>query len=186
MKFARTTIPDIIIIEPESDHGSILETSAARPYMESGIPATFVEENRLCAARGTLRGLHAQRRHPAGTLVRVIEGEIFGVAVDIRRGSPSFGQSIGTWLSAENARQCYIPQGFAHGFCVVSETAEVVYKYTDYYDPSDEIHLLWNDPEIAIGWPIAYPQLSDQDRSALLLRELIRWCPVYEGALEVA
>jgi dTDP-4-dehydrorhamnose 3,5-epimerase len=189
MKFMRTAIPDIITIEPDkpgSEPGLMLKPYGARPYIESLIPATFVQDDHLRLTHGALRGLHAQRRHPLGKLVRVIEGEIFGAAVDIRRGSPTFGQWVGTRASAENARQSYIPQGFAHGFCVLSETAQVAYQYTDYYDPSDEIHLLWNDPEIGIAWPVAYPQLSDADRSALLLRELMRWFPAYECALEVA
>jgi len=184
MTFTRAAISDIIIIEPnkpDSEPGLTVQ-----PHIENPIPATFVQDENLRLARGMLRGLHAQRRQPLGKLVRVIEGEIFDVAVDIRRGSPTFGQWAGTRVSAENARQSYIPPGFAHGFCVLSETAQVAYKYTDYYDPSDEIHLLWNDPEIGIAWPIACPQLSDPDRSALLLRELIRWVPVYACALEVA
>lgn len=189
MRFRRTAIPDVIIIEPDkpgSEHGLMFEPYAAHSYIESLIPVTFVQDDRLRLGRGALRGLHAQRRYPSGKLLRVIEGEIFGAAVDIRRGSPTFGQWVGTRMSAENARQSYIPPGFAHGFCVLSETALVAYKYTNYYDPSDEIHLLWNDPEIGIAWPVAYPQLSDPDRSALLLRELIRWFPVYDCALEVA
>lgn len=189
MKFMCTAIPDVIIIEPDkpgSEAGLMLEPYGAYPHVESLIPATFVQDDRLCLAHGALRGLHAQRRHPLGKLVRVIEGEIFGAAVDIRRGSPTFGQWVGIRASAENARQAYIPPGFAHGFCVLSETAQVAYQYTDYYDPSDEIRLLWNDPEIGIAWPIAYPQLSNADRSALLLRELIRWFPVYDPAFEIA
>lgn len=189
MTFTRTAIPDIIIIEPDGQAGEPcygLNAFDLLPPMEGDIPATFMQDDQICAARGTLRGLHAPRRHPVGKLVRVIEGEIFAVAVDIRRGSPSFGKWVGLRLSAENARQCYIPPGFAHGFCVASDAAQVTYKYSNFYDPSDEIHLLWNDPEIDIAWPVDCPKISDQDRSALLLREVIRWFPVYESAFEVA
>ena len=189
MKLTRAAISDVIIIEADlqsGEHGFLLETFVDCQPAASELPSTFVQDRHLGAAHGTLRGLHAPRRHPTGKLVRAIEGEIFDVAVDIRRGSPTFGQWVGTWLSADNARQCYIPPGFAHGFCVASATAQVMYRYTHYYDASDEIRLLWNDPEIAITWPVDCPRLSDGDRSALLLRELMRWFPVYDCALEVA
>jgi dTDP-4-dehydrorhamnose 3,5-epimerase len=189
MTFTRAAIPDIIIIEPDSqghEPGFVGEAFNPPLHMAGDLPATFMQDDHLCVAGGTVRGLHAPRRRPIGKLVRVTEGEIFAVAVDIRRGSPSFGKWVGFRLSAENARQCYIPPGFAHGFCVASEAAQVDYQYSNFYDPADEIHLLWNDPEIDIAWPVDCPQLSDRDRSALLLREVIRWFPVYECALEVA
>ena len=189
MTFTRTAIADIVIIETDSRTGEpsqIFNAFDAAPAIAGEIPATFMQNDEVRAGRGTLRGLHAPRRHPVGKLVRVTHGEIFAVAVDIRRGSPSFGKWVGLRLSAENARQCYIPPGFAHGFCVTSEAAQVIYKYSNFYDPADEIHLLWSDPEIAIAWPVDCPKLSDQDRSALLLREVIRWVPVYDCALATA
>lgn len=194
MTFTRAAIPDIIIIEPDliepetgaSEPGYIFDAFDVHAPAAGAVPATFMQDDYVQAERGVLRGLHAPRRRPVGKLVRVMEGEIFAVAVDIRRGSPSFGKWVGLGLSAENGRQCYIPPGFAHGFCVASETAQVAYQYSNFHDPSDEIHLLWNDPEIDIAWPIDYPRLSDQDRSALLLREVIRWFPVYDCRLEVA
>ncbi len=185
MKFIRTEIPEIIVVEPDiycDERGFFLETFNARKYAEGGITANFVQDNYSRSSRHTLRGLHAQRRNPQGKLVRVIEGEVFDVAVDIRKGSPTFGRWVAVMLSAESARQCYIPPGFAHGFCVTSEAAQVEYKCTGFYNPSDEIHLMWNDPELGIEWPVNLPTLSHRDRTALTFRELMGWFPQYENA----
>jgi dTDP-4-dehydrorhamnose 3,5-epimerase len=183
MKTQPTEIPDVIVIEPDvhrDPRGFFLESYNARKYREGGIAAPFVQDNHSSSMRGTLRGLHAQRRRPQGKLLRVIEGEIFDVAVDVRRGSPTFGHWVGVRLSAENFKQIYVPPGFAHGFCVLSELAQVEYKVTDFYDPTDELGLLWNDPEIGIRWPLKEPLLSAKDSSAPRLREIMDQLPIYE------
>lgn len=168
MKFLPTELPGVIIIEPlvhRDERGFFLESYHERKFREGGIDATFVQDNHSLSKQGTLRGLHAQRRSPQGKLIRVLSGEIFDVAVDIRRGSASFKRWAGAVLSAENFRQLYIPPGFAHGFCVTSESAEVAYKCTTLYDAADEIGVAWNDPEIGIRWPIKNPIVSDKDRA---------------------
>ncbi len=150
--------------------GFFLETFHARKYREGGIPYHFVQDNHSRSLRGTLRGLHAQRLRPQGKLVRAIRGEIFDVAVDIRKGSPTFGKWMGATLSAENFLQIFVPPGFAHGFCVLSEMAEVEYKCTDFYDGADEIGLLWNSA--GIDWPLKDPLLSAKDAALPRLDEL--------------
>ncbi len=185
MRLITTKIPGLIIIEPKvhrDARGFFLETYHAGKYRDGGIPETFVQDNHSRSERGTLRGLHSQRVHPQGKLVRAVEGEVFDVAVDIRRGSPYFGQWVGTILSAESARQIYVPPGFAHGFCVTSESAQIEYKCTNFYDPADELGLLWNDPDIAIRWPIDMPLLSSKDARAPLLKDVVGWLPVFEEA----
>ena len=175
MKVRATELPEVLIVEPEvfeDERGFFLETYHARKYAEAGIPAVFVQDNHSCSRRYTLRGLHAQGRHPQGKLVRVTQGEIFDVAVDIRPRSATFGRWVGMRLSAQSFRQAYIPPGFAHGFCVLSESAEMAYKCTEFHDPSDEIGIVWNDPEIGIAWPVAEPILSDKDRIAPRLAEV--------------
>ena len=175
MKVRATELPEVLIVEPEvfeDERGFFLETYHARKYAEAGIPVVFVQDNHSCSRRYTLRGLHAQGRHPQGKLVRVAQGEIFDVAVDIRPHSATFGRWVGMRLSAQSFRQAYIPPGFAHGFCVLSESAEVVYKCTEFHDPSDEIGIVWNDPEIGIAWPVVEPILSDKDRHAPRLAEV--------------
>ncbi len=167
MKLVPTELGGLIIIEPEvfrDARGFFLETYHQRKYAEAGLPAAFVQDNHSRSAHGTLRGLHAQRRKPQGKLVRVIEGEIFDVAVDARRSSPTFGRWAGVTLSAENFRQLYVPPGFLHGFCVTSETAQVEYKCTELYDPADEAGVIWNDPVLAITWPVKDPALSKKDQ----------------------
>ncbi len=167
MKLVPTELGGLIIIEPDvfrDARGFFLETYHQRKYAEAGLPAAFVQDNHSRSARGTLRGLHAQRRKPQGKLVRVIEGEVFDVAVDARRGSPTFGRWTGVPLSAENFRQLYVPPGFLHGFCVTSETAQVEYKCTELYDPADEVGVIWNDPVLAIAWPVKDPALSKKDQ----------------------
>ncbi len=182
MRFVRSELPEVVVVEPDvfrDDRGFFLETYHAAKYREGGIPGPFVQDNHSRSTRGILRGMHAQERHPQGKLVRVLQGEIFDVAVDIRRGSPRFRHWVGIALSADNFRQVYIPPGFAHGFCVLSDIAEVEYKCTDLYDPSDELHLLWNDPDIAIDWPIAQPLVSPKDAAGQRLADLMDRLPVY-------
>jgi dTDP-4-dehydrorhamnose 3,5-epimerase len=177
MKFTPTRIPEVILVEPDvfrDDRGYFFETHHQKKYAAGGIPEVFVQDNQSFSVARTLRGLHAQLRRPQGKLVRAIQGEIFDVGVDIRPGSPTFGQWVGEVLSGENFRQLYIPPGFAHGFCVLSETALVQYKCTDFYDRDDEIGVVWNDPEIAIEWPVPDPLLNDKDRSAPRLAEIVQ------------
>ncbi|CAG0964012.1 dTDP-4-dehydrorhamnose 3,5-epimerase [Myxococcaceae bacterium] len=175
MKVIETEIPGVLVVEPKvfrDPRGFFVETYHADRYRAAGIDAVFVQDNHSKSERGTLRGLHAQEHHPQAKLVRVIEGEIFDVAVDIRVGSPTFGRHVSVTLGAGDQRQIYVPVGFAHGFCVLSETAQVEYKCTDFYHPEDELRVLWNDPEIAIRWPIEKPLLSEKDAGALPLRSL--------------
>jgi dTDP-4-dehydrorhamnose 3,5-epimerase len=166
MRVVPSTLPGVLVIEPdvrEDGRGFFIETYQAERYREHGIAGTFVQDNHSRSIGGTLRGLHLQLRRPQGKLIRVIEGEIFDVAVDVRRGSPAFGRWVGVSLSAANFKQCFIPPGFAHGFCVLSPIAQVEYKCTDFYDPASEIGIAWNDPAIGIAWPIAEPLLSPRD-----------------------
>ncbi|QQS48385.1 MAG: dTDP-4-dehydrorhamnose 3,5-epimerase [Acidobacteriota bacterium] len=183
MNFIQTDIPEVILIEPRifrDDRGFFLESYHSQKYLEGGIVATFVQDNHSKSVRGTVRGLHAQLRQPQGKLIRVIEGEIYDIALDIRRGSEHFGHWVGAWLSAENFRQIYVPPGFAHGFCVTSDVAQVEYKCTDFYDQASEISIQWNDPDLAIDWPdeiLAMPILSKKDMVAKPLRELMDVLP---------
>ena len=175
MKFNPTALPGVLLIEPDvyrDGRGFFLETYHQRKYAEGGVHGVFVQDNHSHSVRGTLRGLHAQRQRPQGKLVRAVEGEMFDVAVDIRRGSPSFGRWVGFRLSGESFHQLYIPPGFAHGFCVLSERVHVEYKCTDFYDREDEVTVAWNDPEIGIEWPIDSPLLSARDAAAPGLRSL--------------
>jgi len=175
VKFTPTGLADVILVEPDvhrDTRGFFLETYHREKYAAGGITAAFVQDNHSRSVRGTLRGLHAQLAKPQGKLIRVVEGEIHDVAVDIRRGSPTFGRSVGMRLSGEDFRQLWIPPGFAHGFCVVSETAHVEYKCTELYDPAHEISILWNDPDLGIAWPIGEPVVSAKDSRAPRLRDL--------------
>lgn len=168
MRFVSTSLAGVVIVEPEvyrDGRGYFLETYHASKYKAGGIGAEFVQDNQSRSSGGTIRGLHLQVRHPQGKLIRVVEGEIFDVAVDVRRGSPTFGCWSSATLSGDNFRQCYVPPGFAHGFAVTSEVALVEYKCTAFYDPGDEVGIAWNDPALAIAWPIADPVLSPRDRS---------------------
>ena len=177
MKFVPAGIPGVIVIEPDvhrDSRGFFLETYHAEKYRAGGIPDVFVQDNQSRSAVGTLRGLHLQLGRPQGKLIRVIEGEIFDVAVDVRRGSPTFGKWVGVTLSAENFRQCYIPQGFAHGFAVVSPIAQVEYKCTDIYDAQSEVGIAWDDPAIGITWPVKNPVLSDRDRQHPRLADVLK------------
>jgi len=172
-----------MIIEPTvfpDNRGFFMETYHQGRYADGGIDATFVQDNYSHSQRGTLRGLHYQLRHAQAKLIYVINGEIFDVAVDIRRGSPTFGHWVGETLSAENRRQIYIPPGFAHGFCVVSEEADVIYKCSDFYAPGDEYGISWADPEVAIAWPLEDVVLSDKDgRNPRLAAAAEEVLPVY-------
>ena len=175
MKFNATDLPGVILVEPAihgDARGFFVETYHEQRYITGGIAERFVQDNHSRSKRGTLRGLHAQLEKPQGKLVRVVEGEIFDVAVDVRRGSPTFGRWVGETLSAENFRQLYVPPGFVHGFCVLSESAQVVYKVTAFYDRDDEYGVVWNDPDVGIDWPIEDPMLSDKDRAAPRLRDV--------------
>ncbi|HEY7289366.1 MAG TPA: dTDP-4-dehydrorhamnose 3,5-epimerase [Vicinamibacterales bacterium] len=166
LRIRSTDLPEVLVIEPNvfrDERGFFLETYRVDAYGVHRIPP-FVQDNHSRSVRGTLRGLHLQWRKPQGKLVRVIEGEIFDVAVDVRRGSPTFGKWVGVPLSAENFRQCYVPPGFAHGFCVVSDLAQVEYKCTDFYDPGGEVGIPWNDPAVGVAWPIDQPILSARDQ----------------------
>jgi dTDP-4-dehydrorhamnose 3,5-epimerase len=183
MEFIHTRLDGVLVIQPDifSDpRGFFLETYHQRKYREAGITELFVQDNHSRSARGTIRGLHAQRLHPQGKLIRVLQGEIFDVVVDIRKGSPTFARWINVELTADNFFQCYVPPGFAHGFCVRSEFAEVEYKCTDFYDPSDEIRIIWNDPSIGVHWPTAEALLSDKDRDGRTLDELMQFLPRYQ------
>ena len=168
MKVAPTALPGVVIIEPqvfEDKRGFVFESFHAARYGAAGLPERFVQDNHARSQPGTLRGLHYQLRQPQGKLIRVIAGAVFDVAVDIRRGSPTFARWVGVELSAANKRQLFIPPGFAHGYCVSSpEASEVEYKCTAYYAPDDERGLAWNDPTIAIAWPVTTPVISDKDK----------------------
>jgi dTDP-4-dehydrorhamnose 3,5-epimerase len=170
-----TDIPEVLIVEPDvhiDGRGFFFETYHADKYRQHGIDGPFPQDNHSRSVAGTLRGLHLQLRRPQGKLVRVIEGEVYDVAVDVRRGSPTFGKWVGVTLTAENFRQCYVPPGFAHGFCVVSPVAQVEYKCTDVYDPASEIGIAWNDPALAITWPVREPLLSPRDTRHPTLAEV--------------
>ncbi len=174
MKFTPTELPEVILVEPDvhrDDRGFFLEVFHGQKYAEGGIDVAFVQDNQSRSSHGTLRGLHSQCRQPQGKLVRVIEGEIFDVAVDGRPESPSFGGWVGVALSGENFKQLYVPPGFLHGFCVLSDRADVEYKCTDFYNGADEISVRWNDPAIGIKWPLSEPLLSPKDRDAPLLAD---------------
>lgn len=187
MRFVPTDLPGVVVVEPDvyrDGRGYFLKTYHAEKYAAGGIPARFVQDNHSRSVGGTLRGLHVQARRPQGKLVRVVEGEIVDVSVDVRRGSPAFGRWVGVTLSAENLRQCYIPPGFAHGFCVVSPVAQVEYKGTDFYDPTSEFGIAWNDATLGISWPVSAPILSDRDRRNLTLAELDERLPLFAAAGE--
>ena len=184
MKFLPTAIEEVTLIEPDvhqDARGFFLESFHQEKYAQAGIHGPFVQDNHSHSLRGTLRGLHAQNRHPQGKLVRALAGEMFDVAVDVRRGSPSFMKWVGFVLSGENFRQLYIPPGFFHGFCVLSERVDVEYKCTDFYCPGDEVTIRWNDPELGIVWPVQEPVLSPKDAAAPHLREMLDRLPLYEG-----
>lgn len=177
MNVIKTKLQDCIIIEPKvfGDHrGFFMETYQAARYKEAGIAMDFVQDNHSRSQKGVLRGLHFQITKPQGKLVRVTSGEVFDVAVDLRKGSATYGQWEGVMLSGDNHKQFYVPPGFAHGFVVLSDTADFLYKCTDYYDPSDEGGILWNDPDLAIDWHLGgvEPKLSDKDQKLKAFKDL--------------
>jgi len=176
MNVIKTKLRDCVIIEPKvfgDERGFFLETFQAERYVDlAGITLPFVQDNHSRSSKSVLRGLHFQKTKPQGKLVRVVRGAVFDVAVDIRKSSKTFGQWEGVELSEENKKQFWIPPGFAHGFVVLSETADFEYKCTDYYDPSDEGSILWSDPDLDVPWPVDNPILSDKDASAKRLVDL--------------
>ena len=174
-KFTPQAVPDVLLVEPDvhrDERGFFVETWQVERHGAAGVARTFVQDNHSRSTRGILRGLHAQLTKPQGKLVRCIEGEVFDVAVDIRHGSPTFGQWATASLSAENFHQLWMPPGFAHGFCVTSEIAQFEYKCTELYAPDDEITLAWDDPALAIPWPIETPILSAKDQQGLSIEEV--------------
>lgn len=177
MKATRLAIPDVVLLEPKvfsDDRGFFFESFNQQRFEEViGRTVNFVQDNHSCSAKGVLRGLHYQIQQPQGKLVRVIQGEVFDLTVDLRKGSPTFGKWVGEILSAENKKQIWIPEGFAHGFLVLSDSAEFLYKTTNYYNPEYERNLLWCDPALGIDWPIeGKPVLSSKDTAAKCLAEI--------------
>ena len=175
MKITRTRIPEVAVLEPEvfaDPRGFFLESYNQKTFEQIGLGRNFVQDNHSRSMRNVLRGLHYQLRQPQGKLVRVVSGSVWDVAVDIRRSSPTFGHWVGEELSAENKRMLWIPEGFAHGFIVTSAWADVLYKATDFYAPGGERSLLWNDPQLAIGWPLSgEPLISQKDQAGLSLSQ---------------
>lgn len=177
MNVIEKAIKDVVVFEPKvfgDERGFFMETFRQSWMEKIGVSLTFVQENHSLSRKGTLRGLHYQLQQPQGKLVRVVAGEVYDVAVDMRRSSPTFGQWVGETLSAENKKIMWVPPGFAHGFYVVSDTAEFMYKCTDYYAPEHERSLLWNDPAVGVEWPIGdvEPLLSEKDRAGLPLDQI--------------
>jgi len=175
MKLVPTQLPEVLLLEPRvfgDSRGFLFESWNEREFERAGIQGRFVQDNHSRSEKGVLRGLHYQLRQPQGKLIRVVAGEVFDVAVDVRRSSATFGKWEGIRLSAESHRMLWIPVGFAHGFCVLSDFAEVLYKATDFYSPEHERCLLWNDPEIGIAWPLeGAPALSTKDAAGVRLRD---------------
>lgn len=183
MNVVETALPGVLLLEPRvfrDERGYFLETYQEARYAAAGIPKVFVQDNLSHSRRGTLRGLHFQEPHAQGKLVQVLRGAVLDVVVDVRRGSPTFGRSVTAELSEDNHLQMWIPEGFAHGFCVTSEVADFHYKCTDVYVPSANRTVLWNDPELAIAWPLSAPLLSPQDAQGAPLREMT-CLPLYAG-----
>lgn len=185
MKVEQTFIPDVLVIEPTihgDSRGFFLELFQSGRYAEAGIPGTFVQDNLSRSAAGTLRGLHLQNPNPQGKLVTVLRGTVLDVAVDVRVGSPTFGKHVKIELSEENRRQLWIPPGLAHGFLVLSETADFYYKCDEFYSPSDEIVIRWNDPKLDIDWGLEAPVLSQRDSQGQKLSEVSCLLPFYTGS----
>lgn len=175
MKITELSLPGVLLIEPRvfaDERGFFLEIYQKQRYGGGGIGVEFVQDNLSFSRRGVLRGLHYQLRRPQGKLVMAVSGEVFDVVVDIRKGSPTFGQWLSTVLTGESGRQLYIPPGYAHGFCVTSEAAVFLYKVSDYYAPGDEYGIRWDDPDLKIPWPVTSPLLSEKDRGFSALREV--------------
>ena len=177
MEFLPTNIPDVILIKPKvfaDNRGFFMETYQTKRFAEAGINVNFVQDNHSGSCQSTLRGLHYQIQHAQGKLVRVIAGEVFDVAVDIRKNSPTYGKHISVELSEENKSILYIPEGFAHGFCVLSEEAEVLYKCSSLYNSETEHTISWDDPDIEVYWPVSNPLLSDRDKNGQSFREYLK------------
>lgn len=184
MKVTGTGLPGVLIVEPpvfRDPRGYFMETWRQSRYGDAGISAAFVQDNVSYSMKNALRGLHFQNPHPQAKLIQALQGEIFDVAVDIRKGSPTFGRWAGVRLSSDHPRQLYIPEGFAHGFLVLSATALVAYKCSDYYDPQSENAIAWNDPDIGIEWPVSNPVLSAKDSAAPRLRDTSTPLPLYRA-----
>jgi dTDP-4-dehydrorhamnose 3,5-epimerase len=182
MRVRPTELPGVLVVEPavhRDERGFFLETYHADKYRDAGIGLPFVQDNHSRSAPGVLRGLHAQLGEPLGKLVRCVRGAIFDVAADVRRGSPHFGRWVGVMLSEETCHQLWVPPGFLHGFCVVEGPAEVEYKCTALWNPAQEISVRWDDPRLAIAWPIRDPRLSDKDAVAPLLDAIQDRLPRY-------
>ena len=166
MKFLETELPGVVVVEPDAPEdvrGWFMETYHRQRFVAAGLDAEFVQDNHSHSSRGTLRGLHFQHPHGQVKLLRAVRGEVFDACVDVRQGSPTFGRAFWTVLSEENRRQLWVPAGFAHGFCVVSESADLVYKASDFYSPGDERGISWDDPALGIPWPVERPLLSARD-----------------------
>jgi dTDP-4-dehydrorhamnose 3,5-epimerase len=185
MRFIESELPGVVLIEPEvlrDERGFFFESFHGKRFAQHGLPERFVQDNHSRSVRGTVRGLHAQWRRPQGKLVRALRGAIWDVAVDIRPDSPTFRRWVAFELSSENFRELYVPPGYAHGFCVLTDVAEVEYKVTDYWDPEGELRIRWNDPELAIPWPVsATPILSAKDQDAPLLRDALSFLAAHTG-----
>ncbi len=181
MQIETTTLPGVLVITPRvfpDPRGFFLESYNAEAWRKAGIETVFVQDNHSKSTRGTLRGLHFQLPPAAQVkVVRVVRGAVWDVAVDIRAGSPTFGQWVGVELTAENFRQVYVPTGFAHGFCVLSDEAEILYKTSAVYSPAHERGIAWNDPQLAVDWPVTEPLLSDRDRRAGSLADYLAETP---------
>jgi dTDP-4-dehydrorhamnose 3,5-epimerase len=184
MKIRPTRIPEVLLVEPDvfgDARGFFMESWHRKKFAEAGLDVDFVQDNHSRSARGVLRGLHYQLNRPQGKLVRVVTGAVFDVAVDIRKGSPTFGQWVDAELSEQNRHMLYVPPGFAHGFCVLSASADFLYKCTDFYAPECEYGILWNDPDIGIAWPGSDFTISGKDAANGLLAEMGDKLPVYGG-----
>lgn len=187
MKFTPTEIPGVLVIQPDvlrDERGFFFESYHREKYANGGVSTAFVQDNHSHSVKGTLRGLHLQMERPQAKLVRVLAGEVFDVAVDLRQSSPTFKKWVGVTLSGGNFTQLYVPQGCAHGFVTLSEWADVEYKCSDFYEKTDEAGVLWNDPEIGISWPVPRPLLSAKDLAWPSFRDLterLRRCPAYRA-----
>ena len=176
-------LQEVLLITPKVFHdarGYFFESHNQKAWSEAGITTQFVQDNTSFSSQNTLRGLHVQTRRPQAKLVRVLDGIIYDVAVDVRQGSPTFGQWVGATLTADSFEQLYIPAGFAHGFCVLSEHARIAYKVSDFYDPEGEVSIAWNDPQIGIDWPVEAPLLSEKDAAAPKLSEVHMKLPAWQ------
>jgi dTDP-4-dehydrorhamnose 3,5-epimerase len=182
LRVTPTDLPGVLIIEPmvfQDARGFFLETFSASRYADAGVSGPFVQDNHSRSLKGTIRGLHLQIKKPQAKLMRAVSGSMLDVVVDVRVGSPTFARWTSALLAGENFRQLYVPPGFAHGFAVLSDVVDVEYKCTGYYDPNDELTVFWNDPSIGVEWPTAEPTLSDRDRAARPLADLMDQLPRY-------